>query len=477
MKHSNKKIRGGLEFKPLSFGTIEHLPLPDKVTISTPQNAKVTIAKGARVLTGQPLVSASENCVVSHASISGVVTAVTADSVTIASDKQDDRYIYTKTPDENYQSLFQAMGLVGLGGAAFPVFKKLHSAQSYTGVSTLLINAAECDPAIYCDEALIHERAAEVVKGIQIAQLATGAKYCIVGIEENKTKAIALLNQHLPDNIQLISVPAVYPSGAEQTLFNLCTGKKGSLQQNKALCFNVATCYSMYCAVELSQPLISRVVTVVSGDHVTNFELRVGTSLKHLGAATNIASFDRLTEGGKMMGRSISCDQFIGKHTNSLILQPEPPAKTVPCIRCGACTDVCPENLYPQQLFWHTQPHNTAALKELKLDQCIECACCDAVCPSHIPLASLFNNASSIINVEKAEQNKAALAKLRYEKRLSRLNDKTIRQQKELNQKTANLANTNKTDAAKKDLIAKALERRKNKAPSAPGNNTPDVPG
>jgi len=475
MNTSVQKIHGGLSFKAQHFSAIKQLPLPESVTISIPDNSTVTIAAGERVLTGQPMAEACENTVMSHASLSGVVTAIDARSVTIKSDHKDEKFIYQKTPVENYQFLFQSMGLVGLGGAAFPVFEKLQKTQAGLSVDTLLINAAECDPAIYCDEALMQERAADVVKGIQIAQRATGAKNCIVGIEENKTEAIAQLRQHLPNNIQLICVPAIYPSGAEQTLFKLCTGYGGSLQNHGAICFNIATCYSMYCAAELSQPLISRIVTVVSHNQIANYELRLGTPIQHVLKLAGFAAGDRFIEGGKMMGQAIAGDQFINKHTNSLILHPEKTLEALPCIRCGACADVCPENLYPQQLHWHSHPHNTAALNELKIDRCIECACCDAVCPSHIPLASSFNNAMSIIQAEKAEQNKATLAKLRYEKRLSRLNDQSSRQRKELDKKTANLADTNKTGAAKKALIAKALTRRKNKKPSGPENNPRDA--
>ena len=475
MGNSNRQIRGGLIFEASPFGAIQQLPLPDTVTISIPENEAVTIAVGERVLTGQPLIHRSKNSVMSHASVSGVVTDISARSVTINSDNQDEAYTHNKTTSD-YQSLFHSMGLVGLGGAAFPVFRKLQPTQTDEGIHTLLINAAECDPAIYCDEALMQERAADVVKGIQIARQATSAKNCIVGIEENKTKAIEQLQKHLPDDIQLISVPAIYPSGSEQILFKLCTGKNGSLQNNGVVCFNVATCYSMYRAVELSQPLISRIVTVVSNDRVANFELRIGTPLHCLEATTESTVDDLFIEGGRMMGRPVSRDQFIGKQTNSLIVQSGKSPQTAPCIRCGACADVCPESLYPQQLYWHTQPHNTSALTELKLEQCIECACCDAVCPSHIPLADLFNKASLTIQAEQAEQDKAALAKRRYEKRLSRLNDQSMRQRKELDHKTTNLADAGKTDKAKKALIAKALQRSKNKKSSGPETGTKDSP-
>ena len=470
---NNHGIRGGLLFEPLPFSDIEQLPLPAQVTVSVAANATVAVATGEHVLTGQPLIHPSDNHVMSHASLSGTVTATTARSVTIKSDNRDKPYIHNNKPAD-YKSLFQSMGLVGLGGAAYPAFKKLLQSKTGTGVNTLLINAAECDPAIYCDEALMQERAADVVKGIQVARKATGAANCIVGIEKNKTAAIEQLQQHLPANITLAVVPAVYPVGAEQTLFKQCTGMDGSLQHNNALCFNVATCYSMYRAVELSQPLISRIVTLVHRDRAANFELRIGTPLSYLETATGTAMNSRLIEGGRMTGRSISKDRFIEKHTNSLILQPEKSTPAKPCIRCGACAEVCPENLYPQQLYWHTQPHNTVALTGLKLEQCIECACCDAVCPSHIPLTGLFNKALHTIKAEKDEQVKAALAKLRYEKRQSRLNDQSVRERKKLDDKTADLANANQTTDAKKALIAKALQRSKNKKSMEAGVRSKD---
>jgi len=181
MTNGKHKIHGGLLFEAMPFGEIEQLPLPDTVTISIPDTAPVTVAIGERVLTGQPLTQVNENSVVSHASISGIVTAVVTDAVTISSDNRDEAYKHNNSTND-YQSLFQTMGLVGLGGAAFPVFKKLQSARDAKPTSTLLINAAECDPAIYCDEALIQQCAADVAKGIQIAHQATEAKNCIVGM-------------------------------------------------------------------------------------------------------------------------------------------------------------------------------------------------------------------------------------------------------------------------------------------------------
>lgn len=470
----HKQVRGGLVFRALPFGDIEIAPLPDIAHIPIDKDSEVSIAVGETVLTGQPLTHLNEHSVTCHASVSGEVITVTDNTVSIKSDGLDKCYIddSQQLKGNNYQRFFRSMGLVGLGGAGFPVDKKLAA----TKPSTLLINAAECDPSIYCDEALMQERSAEIFEGIQIALKATGVRQCIIGIEANKTKAIEQMKRHLPDNlsdkIQLICVPAKYPSGAETTLLTLCTGKTGSLQSNQTICFNVATCYAMYQSVKYSKPLVSRIVSIVKDNDVRNLEVRIGTPLKDLPLSWEDTQSHALLCGGQMMGWPVTSEHCIDKRSNSILLYEKNRRDAMPCIRCAACEEVCPENLLPQQLFWNATG-NTSILNDLKLDQCIECGCCDAVCPSHIPLAGLFSQAKQRISHEAAEQEKAARAKYRYEKRLTRLNEETVRQRKELDSKTAILKDTNSSEDAKRALIAKALKRKGSKS-SLGSDNKPD---
>lgn len=466
-KNRYQKIRGGLAFDASSFGNIEIAPLPNSVQIDFDKRSQIAVYVGDHVLTGQPLTLQDNQSVASHASVSGRVTAINAHTISIESDQLDSAYLYNK-PNLNYchdyQAFFRSMGLVGLGGAGFPVSDKLDSIKP----RTLLINAAECDPAIYCDEALMQERAAAIIKGIDIALSATGARQCIIGIEVNKTKAIEQLQKHLPNHMRMICVPAIYPSGAERTLHTLCTGKTGTLKDNKTICFNVATCYAMHRAVNHSKPVVSRIVTVVQKQGIRNLELRIGTSLQELQNILKEPLADTLICGGKMMGWQVTRDHCIDKRTNSILADNDQNHQPLPCIRCGTCEEVCPENLLPQQLFWHTRPYNTSALGELKLDQCNECGCCDAVCPSHLPLAGLFAKAKQHIHDETTAQAKAELAKHRYEKRLARQNQQAARQRRKLDAKTTFTSDKVKSEEAKKALIAKALLRKKSKNISTP---------
>ena len=468
---SKSTIRGGLSFQAQPFGNIETIPLPKTIRIHKEETTSASVATGDQVLKGQALTHGTTVAPAHHASTSGVVVDISDQFITIESDCKDTAF---HTPDSQPGTstklieAFNKSGLVGLGGAAFPVTEKIVSANNIADknnrqIDTLLINAAECDPAIACDEALIQERTEQIVKGIELAIAATGTRQCIVGIEENKSEAIKRLNECLPDSITLTRVPATYPSGAEELLYSLCTGRSGTLKANNSLCFNIGTCYAMYRAIHLFEPLISRVVTVVTDNKMRNFELRIGTPIKDLTAFLNLPEHLEIISGGIMTGSEVTADHSIRKQTNSLLFRTSEKHQTTACIRCGECAEVCPRYLFPQQLFWHTAPHNRTALLDLRLEHCIECGCCDAVCPSHIPLTQHFIDAKANIRHQIKEQQKAEVAKSRFEARQQRLNNQNNRERHQLEKKSSDLGSSTQNAQYKKDLIAKALQRSSQK--------------
>jgi electron transport complex protein RnfC len=58
-------------------------------------------------------------------------------------------------------------GVVGLGGAVFPSHAKL-TRRARCPSQHLVINGAECEPFMTCDDLLMRERAEEIVRGIAI---------------------------------------------------------------------------------------------------------------------------------------------------------------------------------------------------------------------------------------------------------------------------------------------------------------------
>lgn len=117
----------------------------------------------------------------------------------------------------------------------------------------------------------------------------------------------------------------------------------------------------------------------------------------------------------------------------------------LPCIRCGKCSEVCPVQLLPQQLYWHSRSENLAQAQAYDLSTCIECGRCDIICPSHIPLVHYFREAKGKIALKNQQTEEAALAKQRYD----------IQQQRKQRQLEEQAARARKQQQALAEMKAK----------------------
>ena len=433
---------------------IGQLPLPATLVLPLRQHVgnipKVKVKVGDKVLKGQLLAEADGTVSAAiHAPTSGSVTAIDDaiiphpsglpdHCITITPDGED-QWIKRESQDwrnTDRKSLIASLrlsGIVGLGGATFPTHIKLR-ADGKSGVHTLIINAAECEPYITCDDMLMRERANEIVKGIAIAQHLLGAEKVIIGIEDNKPEATkAMQAATVNTDMQVIVVPTLYPSGDARRLVYLLLGTeiphdKRSTEVGLQV-FNVATVLALYRYFELGEPAISRIVSMTGNVQTPqNFEVLFGTPLLHLVAAAGGAKKDttHFIMGGPMMGFDLPTEQVpITKAANCIIAaSPQlfaPPPPAMPCIRCARCADACPVNLQPQELYWFAKSDNFEKAADYKLFDCIECGACSYVCPSNIPLVQFYRYAKSeIIAVDKAREA-ANLARERNDFRLARI--------------------------------------------------------
>jgi electron transport complex protein RnfC len=365
------------------------------------------------------------------------------------------------TPEQVREHLQQS-GVVGLGGAVFPTHGKLTPAKSVP-MEELVINGAECEPFITCDDLLMRERAEEVVRGIGIFRDLLQPKKVLIGIEDNKPEAAAAMRaavDALKEPFLVVQVPTLYPAGGAKQLIRVLTGKEVPAAKRSTdlgvQCFNVATAYTAWRAIAHGEPVVSRLVTLTGNvHHPRNYEVLIGTPMDELlNLATPHPDTDGIIMGGPMMGFLVpEATVPVVKATNCLMAHNErlfpPKAPEMPCIRCGACAEACPHELQPFEMYWFARAKNFGKTQEYAIFDCIECGCCSFVCPSRIPLVQYFRFAKSEIWSREREKNAADGAKDRFE-------FKQLREEREKAEKAEKLARAAAAQAAKKAAEAAA---------------------
>ncbi|WP_174875626.1 electron transport complex subunit RsxC [Vogesella oryzae] len=506
-------FHGGIhppENKQQSSATpIRQLPLPPLLHIALGQSvgnaALPCVQPGQRVLKGQCIAEADGRLSSAvHAPTSGNIIAIgehafahpsglPAATITLQPDGLEQWQPRQNLPHwrdasgSELRDFLQQMGIVGLGGAVFPTHLKLAARE----LQTLVVNGAECEPYISCDDRLMQERAADIVAGIGIAAHALRAGEVLIGIEDNKPQAIAAMQAACHGTpFRVVAIPTKYPSGSAKQLIRVLTGKEiphgVRATELGVQCLNVGTLYAIARAVLHGEPLLSRIVTLTGAvADAANVEALIGTPLDWLLAQAGHTTAAEVIMGGPMMGFTVpDLAAGLSKAGNCLIVKspaefpPRPAA--MPCIRCGECATACPMELQPMDLFWFAKARNFGKAQEWHLFDCIECGACSYVCPSQIPLVDYYRFAKSEIWAAERDKKAADLARRRHDFRQFRIerekSEKAERLAARAAEQAAKLAASQAAtttvssaqDDPKKAIIAAAMARAAEQQESKP---------
>lgn len=339
----------------------------------------------------------------------------------------------------------------------------------------------------------MRDNAEGILDGIEIIKRLVKPQRIVIAIEDNKPEAVAAMRQALSrysvlaGNTRVTVIPTKYPSGGEKQLIQIITGKEvptGAIPASQGILVqNVGTAFAIADAVQASIPLIERVVTV-TGNAVSkpgNYWVPIGTPVSHLlqQCGFDINNSNQVIVGGPMMGYTLPLlDVPVLKGTNCIlapaISEFAEPAEARACIRCGECAQVCPAQLLPQQLYWHSKAEEYDKAQAYNLRDCIECGCCSYVCPSEIPLVEHYRIAKSAIRNQELEKHQAEKAKQHFEAKQKRLEDE--KRHREERAKQAAAQRKVSMNAGDKDAIAEAMARiQAKKAAAQAGTAEPNA--
>ncbi len=491
-------IRGGVhpdDQKGLSNElAIEKMPLPNLLRIPLQQHigapAEPIVAKGDNVKKGQLLaVGRGSVSAAIHAPTSGRIIAIgrfvaphpsglPVATITLRPDGDDQWDTLPEPLDpeqatpEEIAARVAAAGIVGMGGATFPSSVKLNLRTRFE-LERLVINAAECEPYLTCDDRLLRERSADVADGIDFMARALGVDDVIVAIESNKPAAIAAMREaagKISAKTQVIAAPTRYPTGSEKHLVQMLTGKetpaRGLTADIGIVVHNAATAYAIHKAARFGQPLISRILTV-SGRAVkrpANIEVLIGTPIAdiiaHCGGLVGTPS--RLLMGGPMMGQPIANVRAPAiKGTSGILALSESETRrneVMPCIRCGSCINACPCGLTPLDLHARIRSEELDGAVDIGLLDCVSCGSCSYACPSNIPLIQSFNYAKGKLTSQQRTKHRQEETKRLAKQREERMERIAAAKREAMARR--------KAEKQKRDAAKKAAEAAK-KAPEA----------
>ena len=434
LKVPHHKNTAGMHSVPIS--PPKEVLLPMSMHSGAPAVPVVSVGDHVRI--GQ-LIAREEGKISSpvHATISGTVTAIEPIqlgsgrpvlSIRIESDGKMEKDPAITPPQvsdlDSFLAEVRKSGIVGLGGAAFPLWAKLDAVRR-SPIKTVLVNGAECEPYITSDNRTMVENSAYIVKGVELLRTYLKAEEFIIGIEENKPDAIEEMRRVFAgdSSVNVMPLKSVYPQGAKQVLLYNATGKVVAEGQRLAelgvIIINITSLAKMAQYMEDGMPLGDKCIPV-DGSAVKepkNLIVPIGTPIRYLVEQAGGLKSEpgKVIYGGPMMGKTArSMDEPVIKATNAIIVMDQKDAQKAepsPCIHCGRCVATCPLSLNPtafaKAMDMDDEDKRAALLSKEKVMLCMECGCCSYVCPAHRPLAENNSAARSFLK----KYNKAAAAK------------------------------------------------------------------
>ena len=296
-------------------------------------------------------------------------------------------------------------GIVGCGGAGFPTYVKYMTTEP---ISTVIINAVECEPYLTTDCANISSHIDDFIVGCRImSKMARGAKV-VIAIKNIHRQTIEQLKEKIGIDplISIYEFKDFYPFGWERLVVRQVMKQeyKSLPSEVGAIVNNATTCLAVAQAFLYGRTITEKLITFAGDGLRYNavVSAKVGTPITAAIAALGGYTSDdvKIICGGPMMGTSMANDQLvINPHMNGVMVLKWEPHHEMACLHCGRCADYCPRGLEPVRINLANKANDMNYLKQLQTDTCIECGTYSYVCPSHLPITEYVRRAKRNLKI------------------------------------------------------------------------------
>ncbi len=245
-----------------------------------------------------------------------------------------------------------------------------------SNADTVIANGAECEPLLHKDAVVMEQQAAELVRGIELAMEAVGAKAGVVGIKGKKKLAVEAVTDACKGTavrVQLLG--DYYPAGDEYDLVYEVTGRlipPGGIPIQVGVVVNNVETFVNIAAAAGGKPVTHKWLTIAGAVRSpATLQVPIGTTyrdcLEPVGGLTTDDPV--LCIGGLMMGQTTDdLDAPITKTATGVVILPRDhhvmerklkPGKVQAkigksaCDQCRYCTEYCPRFL----LGYAVEPH------------------------------------------------------------------------------------------------------------------------
>lgn len=247
------------------------------------------------------------------------------------------------------------------------------------------------DPLATCEQAVLRENAEQVAAGLELAAQACGAaerRIAAASREEIRRAA-----GRCPGARFLVPGDR-YPALA-------ILRRKLTARGGRAGFVGAQACAALAAAV-LQGRAQSETVVTVAGDGVgrwLNCRARLGTPI---GALLQAGGLDPGTSavvvGSSVAGRSVTdLSEPVTAETRCVAAMKRPPRRRpLPCIGCGRCERACPRGIIPWMILQQLESAAPDPFRLFNVERCIRCAACSIVCPAEIDLAAAVKRAAEV---------------------------------------------------------------------------------